>query len=157
MQTKADLRQFGEQLLKELMDCMDGFPDLFVQKSPCAKHRDCEDPWCEVFPRRSGQDGDQEVAEFMMAGTSCQDWSSMGTGKNLAGHTVLPFSIELQLVKRPRDLCCRRRHQIKSYFSILCVACCVTVLPFFMKRATIPCQILAPCKEETSGVLSRMY
>lgn len=93
---KTKLQEFGEQLLADLMTCMDGFTNLFVEQARCARHED-DSPWCPVFPAR---DDEGDEAEYLMAGTSCQDWSSMGGRQNLGGNSVLPFSIELQIVKR---------------------------------------------------------
>lgn len=57
------------------------------------------DTGCEVF--FVPEEGQSMPCEYFMAGTTCKDWSSMGTCQTLTGHSVIPFSIELQLVKRP--------------------------------------------------------
>lgn len=100
---KNQMKQLGDQLLQNLMRCMDSFcPDkLFDENVACAKHDvACG---CSLFgPDRDATSLDPK--EYYMAGTSCTDWSSMGDGKSLAGNTVLPFAVELQLIKfrRPR-------------------------------------------------------
>ena len=97
---KADLKEAGTRLLESLMKAMDAFTDenLFVPTSHCAKHTH-DTGHCALF-------ADQDVAallkEYFMAGTSCTDWSSMGLQSSLAGSTVLPFAVQLQLVKRRR-------------------------------------------------------
>ena len=97
-EAKTALKEAGNKLLKSLMDTMDAFPatDLFEATSACYKHPN-SDGQCHVFP-----DSDPSQKEYFMAGTSCTDWSSMGTQTSLAGSTVLPFAVELQMVKRRR-------------------------------------------------------
>ena len=91
-EAKTALKEAGNKLLKSLMDTMDAFPtvELFEATSACCKHPN-SDGQCQVFPE---SDGSQK--EYCMAGTSCTDWSSMGTQTSLAGSTVLP------VVKRRR-------------------------------------------------------
>lgn len=99
---KNELKRVGESLLKVLMNCMDQFTteDLFQSHAVCSKHPDAATR-CQVFP---SYDGPEDPKEYFMAGTSCTDWSSMGTQTSLAGHTVLPFAVELQLIKRRRPV-----------------------------------------------------
>lgn len=103
-QAKDALKRVGESLLRSLMNCMDSFDDgdFFVEKTACAKHPGDPTKPCFVFTP-SDQPGEQpepDPKEYFMAGTSCTDWSSMGSGNSLAGHTVLPFAVELQIIKR---------------------------------------------------------
>lgn len=53
---------------------------------------------CELF--HVPTDEEPKDFEYYMAGTTCKDWSSMGGGATLSGKSVLPFSVELQLIKR---------------------------------------------------------
>ena len=99
---KGKLKTMGEQMLASLMESMDKFSDtdFFMKAASCAKHPHTTKP-CALFAERS--DGsDAADKEYFMAGTSCTDWSSMGGGSSLAGATVVPFSVELQVVKRRR-------------------------------------------------------
>lgn len=91
---KAQLKTLGENLLTALMTAMNSYEDLFKQTVECCKHADSGG--CLLFPENSND------KEYIMAGTSCTDWSSMGTQTSLAGSTVLPFAIELQIIKRRR-------------------------------------------------------
>jgi len=99
---KDELTRFGEDLLKQLMDCMDQHEteDLFNDTAPCAKHAGDGFSKCNIFPDKTMVNTDDK--EYWMAGTSCTDWSTMGTQCALAGATVLPFAIQLQMVKRRR-------------------------------------------------------
>ena len=105
-QAKDALKRTGENLLRSLMNCMDSFSDedFFVEKSPsCFKHPGDPTKPCWVFkppPQHKGEQPEEDPKDYYMAGTSCTDWSSMGSGNSLAGHTVLPFAVELQIIKR---------------------------------------------------------
>ena len=104
-QLKSDLKEVGEGVLKSLMECMDQFSDkdFFQATAACYKHPDGAGS-CQIFPDKvETLDGEGAGSkEYFMAGTSCTDWSSMGTMTSLAGSTVLPFAVELQIVKRRR-------------------------------------------------------
>ena len=94
-QMKVRIKQKGEMLFDALMTAMDQHKDIFKKDARCAKHKDRP---CEVMPDRSGGEG--KGLEIFMAGTSCKDWSSMSCVLSLAGKSVLPFAVELQMVKR---------------------------------------------------------
>ena len=114
-QTKDDIKkvinQLGSTLLDKLMARMDAFENLFVEQATCCKHHSKK---CDVFPAALLQTDSERVAQvtgvakltdpllIYMAGTSCQDWSSMSQVLSLAGKTVLPFAVELQLIRRKR-------------------------------------------------------
>ena len=99
---KDVLTRFGEDLLDSLMACMDQYEthELFNHTAPCAKHTGDGFAKCSIFPDETMVNDDDK--EYWMAGTSCTDWSTMGTQCNLAGATVLPFAVQLQMVKRRR-------------------------------------------------------
>ena len=93
---KVAIREKGERVLESLLQVMDQFDPLFVEVADCAKHDGAK---CDVLPAQADLDA---ALSFMMAGTSCVDWSSMGGSLTLAGWTVLPFAIQLKLVQRIR-------------------------------------------------------
>ena len=93
---KVAIREKGEHVLESLLQVMDQFDPLFVEVADCAKHDGAK---CDVLPAQADLDA---ALSFMMAGTSCVDWSSMGGSLTLAGWTVLPFAIQLKLVQRIR-------------------------------------------------------
>lgn len=101
-EAKFELTKIGESLLGQLMECMDNFTDaeLLSETAPCAKHHGSQNP-CYIHPP-DGHASRLKDKDYYMAGTSCTDWSSMGLQQSLAGHTVLPFAIELQLIRRKR-------------------------------------------------------
>ncbi|CAJ1385794.1 unnamed protein product, partial [Effrenium voratum] len=108
---KKVINQLGSTLLDKLMARMDAFENLFVEQATCCKHHSKK---CDVFPAALLQTDSERVAQvtgvakltdpllIYMAGTSCQDWSSMSQVLSLAGKTVLPFAVELQLIRRKR-------------------------------------------------------
>ena len=117
-QTKDDIKkvinQLGSTLLDKLMARMDAFENLFVEQATCCKHHSKK---CDVFPAALLQTDSERVAQatgvakltdpllIYMAGTSCQDWSSMSQVLSLAGKTVLPFAVELQLIGGSAHMC----------------------------------------------------
>lgn len=112
---KENIKDKGEKLLHDLMCTMDDCKadDLFVTHARCSKHN----ATCQILPDRDGpmyRDASllhspgvsqlQAPIDIMVSGTSCVDWSSMGNSLNLAGRSVLPFSVQLQLVKRAKPV-----------------------------------------------------
>ena len=94
---KANIKEDGESLLRNLMVTLESYRPLFRKDVVCAVHANQR---CQMMPDADsvlGQSGGG--LRIFMAGTSCQDWSSMGCMLSLAGKSVLPFAIELQLVK----------------------------------------------------------
>ena len=112
---KENIKDKGEQLLKDLMHTMDEYgPDeLFVTHAQRSKHK----AKCEVTPGRDGalyKDANmlhspglsqlEAPLDIMVSGTSCVDWSSMGNCMNLAGRSALPFSVQLQWVRKVKPV-----------------------------------------------------
>ena len=109
---KDAIKDLGSRLLDDLMQCMDEHPNLFVTEAHCHRHN----ALCRVFPPRGedallhkgksatlqlpGLQALRRPLRLKTAGTSCKDWSSMGAVLSLAGRSVIPFAVELQMVKR---------------------------------------------------------
>ena len=105
---KDQITKMGELLLDDLMTAMGklSFNELFVHEAKCFKHHGQR---CEVFPDASVAHAPpldlpdvpalDAGLRILMAGTSCVDWSSMGAQLALAGKSVIPFSVQLMLVK----------------------------------------------------------
>ncbi|CAJ1386379.1 unnamed protein product [Effrenium voratum] len=126
---KAAIREKGEHVLESLLQAMDPFDPLFVEVADCTKHDGAK---CDVLPAQADLDA---ALSFMMAGTSCVDWSSMGGSLTLAGWTVLPFAIQLKLVQRIRPtvffhvqaelarLCAKQKQSKGSFYDALPPSC----------------------------------